>query len=201
MRKTPQQFRRESVKKLFDKVLKESKTELSPLSINISESLEDDFTTVDMTFSEKSSHSVKVCSLKDIKAKGFVDGLFLGLHGQYADKYHSLDKIKLVDIMVNPIMKASTKRGSDAMTAVVFRVEVQNHGVSEFQHESRSMIYSSFVSALEAFQFYINCERTFDKIKLAVDDAKERNRGDIIQACLTDLSKLTEVNTYEQKKG
>ena len=84
---------------------------------------------------------------------------------------------------------------------VILRVEVQNHGISEFQHESRSMIYSSFVSALEAFQFYINCERTFDKIKLAVEDASERNRGDIIQACLADLSKLTEVNTYEQKKG
>ena len=111
MRKTPQQFRRESVKELFDKVLGESKTELSPLSINISESLDDDFTTVDLMFSEKSNHSVKIIDSKEIKAKGFVDGLFLGLHEQYAEKYKSLDKIKLVDIMVNPIMKAATVRG------------------------------------------------------------------------------------------
>lgn len=201
MHKTPQQFRRESVKKLFDKVLGEGKTEFSPLSINTSESLDDDFTTVDLNFSERSGSSIKVIDSKDIKAKGFVDGLFLGLHQQYAEKYKSLDKIKLVDIMVNPIMKAATNRGSDAKTAVIFRVEVKDHGISEFQHESRSMIYSSFVSALEAFQFYINCERTFDKIKLAVEDASERNRGDIIQACLADLSKLTEVNTYGQKKG
>ena len=199
MRKTPQQFRRESVKELFNKVLGENKTELSPLSINISESLDDDFTTVDLMFSEKSNHSVKIIDSKEIKAKGFVDGLFLGLHEQYAEKYKSLDKIKLVDIMVNPIMKAATVRGSDAKTAVVFRVEVQDHGVSEFQHESRSMIYSSFVSSLEAFQFYINCERTFHKIRMAAEDASQRNRGDILQSCMTDLSKLTEVNTYEAK--
>ena len=62
------------------------------------------------------------------------------------------------------------------------------------------MIYSGFVSALEAFQFYINCERTFHKIQVIIEDATLRNRGDIVQSCLTDLSKLTEVNTYEKKK-
>ena len=61
------------------------------------------------------------------------------------------------------------------------------------------MIYSGFVAALEAFQFYINCERTFSKMQLIIEDAKQRNRGDIIQACLSDLSKLTEVNNYEKK--
>ena len=62
------------------------------------------------------------------------------------------------------------------------------------------VIYSSFISSLEAFQFYINCQRTFEKIMLAVEDARERNRGDIIQSCVADLSKLTEVNTYEKSR-
>ncbi len=200
MKKTPQEFKRESVKHLFDKILKEGKTTLSPTLINISESLDDDFTTVDLAFTEKTSEIESKIHLQEIKAKGFVDGLFLGLHRNYSDNYNSLDKIKLVDIMVNPIMKAPTKRGSDAKTSVVLRVEVENHGVSEFQHESRSMIYSSFISSLEAFQFYINCQRTFEKIMLAVEDARERNRGDIIQSCVADLSKLTEVNTYEKSR-
>lgn len=199
MKRTPEEFRREGVKRLFEKILKNGKTTLSPVSIDITESLDDDFTTVDLVFTDKTLESENKIHLQQIKAKGFVDGLFLGLHKNYSDKYSSLDKIKLVDIMVNPIMKASTKRGSDAKTSVVFRVEVESHGISEFQHKSRSMIYSSFVSALEAFQFYINCQRTFEKISLAVEDAKQRNRGDIMQECMSDLSKLTEVNTYEGK--
>lgn len=196
MRKTPQQFRRDNVKKLHEKVLQENKLTFVPLSISTHESIEDDFTTVDLSFSEESLGSKKLVQLRGVKSNGFVDGLFLGLYNNYVQNYSSLSKLKLVDLMVNPIMKASTKRGSDAKTSVIFRVEVDGHGLSEFQHESRSMIYSSFVSALEVFQFYINCERAFKKIKLVIDDAQARNRGDIIQGCLTDLSMLTEVNTY-----
>ena len=195
MKKTPQHFRREKVKTLFNKILKENKTILTPLSISCSESLDDDFTTTDFSFEEKGSVS-RIVSLTDIKGKGFVDGLFRGLHENYVADYTSIEKIKLVDIMVNPIMKASKKLGSDAKAFVLFRIEVDRHGLAEFHHESRSMIYSCFVSALEAFQFYINCERTFKKIKLIADDASARNRGDILQSCLNDLSKLTEVNTY-----
>jgi len=196
MRKTPQQFRRDNVKKLHEKVLQENKVMFVPLSISTHESIEDDFTTVDLSFSEEFLGSKKLVQLRGVKSNGFVDGLFLGLYNNYVQNYSSLSKLKLVDLMVNPIMKASTKRGSDAKTSVIFRVEVDGHGLSEFQHESRSMIYSSFVSALEVFQFYINCERAFKKIKLVIDDAQARNRGDIIQGCLTDLSMLTEVNTY-----
>lgn len=200
MKKTTQEFRRESVKKIINNVLGENKTTLDPVSINTFESLNDDFTTVDLVFAEKLLEGTKSVTINNIKAKGFVDGLFLGLHINYAEDYPSLDKIKLIDIMVNPIMRASTVRGSDAKTSVIFRVEVENHGVSEFQHKSRSLIYSSFVAALEAFQFYINCEKAFYKIKFAANDAKERNRGDIVQSCLADLSKLTEVNTYAKTK-
>ena len=59
------------------------------------------------------------------------------------------------------------------------------------------MVRSSFFAVLKAFEFYINCERTFVSLKNILEDAQSRNRGDIIQACLLDLSKLTEVNTYE----
>lgn len=196
MRKTPQHFKRENVKKLFDKVLEDNKVKLAPLSINIFESFKDDFTTVDLTYKESCQESSRVCSLTEVKAKGFVDCLFVSLHDEYVKTYASLEKIKLVNIEVKPLMKKSTERGSDARTSVAIRVEVKDHGISEFEHESRSMIHSSFISSLEAFQFYINCEKTYEKIKSFLDDAQLRNRGDIIQSCLTDLSALTEVNTY-----
>ena len=85
MLKTPQEFKRENVKKLFQKVLRDTKTKLAPLSISISESFENDFTSVDLQFSEKSSEDEEVVSLPGLKAKGFVDGLFLGLHKRYSE--------------------------------------------------------------------------------------------------------------------
>lgn len=200
MRKTPQHFKRENVKKLFEKVLGDGKVKLTPLSINILESFQDDFTTVDLIYTETCQNSTETRSLSGIKAKGFVDCLFVGLHNEYVKNYSSLKKIKLVNIEVTPLMKKSTERGSDARTSVAIKVEVKEHGISEFEHESRSVIHSSFTSSLEAFQFYINCERTFKKIKSFLEDAQLRNRGDIVQSCLTDLSVLTEVNTYAKER-
>lgn len=199
MRKTPQEFRREEVKKLFDKILAENKTNLEPLSISVSESLNDDFTTTDFSFQDTSPNG-GIVTITDSKGKGFIDGLFKGLYDHYSSKYHSVKKIKLVDMAVNPLMKRNKKSlGSEAKTDVVFRIEVDSHGVAEFQDTSRSMIYSGFVASLRAFQFYVNCERTFNKIILAVEDARHRNRGDILQSCMSDLSKLTEVNSYERE--
>ena len=171
MKKTPQEFRREEVKKLFDKVLGTNKTNLVPLSISASESLNDDFTTTDFSF-EDISPSGSIKTINDVKSKGFVDGLFRGLHDHYASRHTSLKHIKLVDLVVNPLMKSSKKSiGSEAKTNVALRVEIAGHGIAEFQDTSRSIIYSAFVASLNAFEFYINCERTFDKINFVVDDA------------------------------
>ena len=199
MRKTPQEFKRENVKKLFDKVLRDAKLRLIPISISASESLDDDFTTTEFSF-EEIQHGGGVFSTA-ASGKGFVDCIFEGLHCHYVNTFPSLEKLKLIDIMVNPIMRSTVKKGSDAKANVVFRVEVDRHGFADFQHQSRSILYSSFSAALDAFQFYINCEKTFDKIQLILEDANKRNRGDIVQSCMADLSKLTEVNTYVQKKN
>lgn len=201
MRKTPQEFKRTEVKKIIEKVLGNTRTNLVPISICVSESLEDDFTITDFSF-EMSGLESKIVTLNDQRGKGFVDGLFTGLHHYFVNDYNSLEKLKLADYNVNPIMKNTrNSMGTDAQASVSLSVAVGSHGIAEFHNTSRSMIYSSFHAALEAFQFYINCDRTFDRIQLFVEDAKARNRSDVMSQCVYDLSKLTEVNTYERSKN
>lgn len=200
MRKTPQQFKRLEVKEVIGKVLGDSAVNLSPLSIAVRESLNDGFTTTDFSF-EISGGDNKIVSLESQKGKGFVDGLFTGLRNYFCDNYNSLDKLTLAQYNVNPLMsKAKNSMGTDAQASVELSVRVGKNGVAEFQHTSRSMIYSSFAASLEAVQFYINCDRCFHKIQFFIRDAKERNRGDIVSQCVYDLSRLTEVNTYERAR-
>lgn len=195
MRTTPQQFKRLEIKKIIDKILKDSKAILRPVSIKLQESLDENYTTTEFSFELGS----KMFTKKQ-KGKGFIDGLFSGLHSHFSSNYKSLEKIKLADFSVNPIMSNSlNSMGSDAQASVALSVSVGRHGIAEFQHRSRSLIYSSFHSALEAFQFYINCEDSFHKIQILLQDANKRNRGDIASQYVYDLSKLTEVNTYDKK--
>ena len=202
MRKTPEEFKRENVKELFDRILKSYRIRLRPFDISVNESFNTDFTSVEMSINEntqgiQSPHFV----LAEHEAKGFVDGMFKCCHKHYSKDYGSLNSIRLVDYQVEPrIKKSATKMGTDAETEVAIIVDVKDHGVAEFSCVSRSILHSTFIATLEVFEFYINCEKTFHKIQLVLSDANQRNRADIVQACVSDLSRLTEVNTYEKKK-
>ncbi len=203
MIRTPQQIKRETIKELFDKVLKAHQIKLNPLNIIVNESFKSDFTGVEMSINETaqgiSGHSF---ILEEQEARGFVDGMFKACHKHYADEHPSLNNIRLVNYQVIPkIEKSENTMGTEAKTEVIIIVDVKDHGAAEFNYTSRSILHSSFIATLEVFEFYINCEKAFHKIQLALSDAAERNRGDIVQSCITDLSKLTGVNTYEKKEN
>tara|TARA_R100001510_G_C7644384_1_gene201848 strand:- start:894 stop:1505 length:612 start_codon:yes stop_codon:yes gene_type:complete len=201
MQKTPHHFKRKEVKDIINKVLKDEKITLKPLSISTKESLDNDLTTTSFCFIEQIKDEENRIAIEDQPGKGFIDGLFTGLHDYYEERYKSLKDIKLFDLKVNPILSGSkTSIGTDAQAAVLFCLYVKNHGAAEFQHRSRSMIYSSYVLALEAFQFYINCEKAFHKIKMIIKDAESRNRSDISSKYIYDLTKITEVNNYEERQ-
>lgn len=200
MIKTPQEYRRENVKKLFDRILPIQKIKLEPLVINVSETWQSDFTMVKLSYSISKGDDFNTVDAKEQEAKGFVDGIFKACFENLVGLAPSLSNVKLYDYQVKPKLKTNrSSSGADAKVSVNIIMEVKEHGLAEFSNASRSVLHSSFAAILEAFQFYVNCEKTFHKIQLVLEDAKQRNRGDIIQSCVSDLSKLTEVNTYEKK--
>jgi hypothetical protein len=197
MRKTPQEIRRENLKELFEKALQVRQTRLKPFDISVRESRNSDFTVVELSITEMSGGQHHQRVVNETQAKGFVDGMFKACHDQYVDDHKSLRNIRLIDYKVKPKFNESNKMmGTDAKTEVTIMVEVKDHGVAEFSYTSRSILYSSFAATLEAFQFYINCDKAFKKIKLVLDDAQNRNRIDIAQSCMSELAMLTGVNTY-----
>jgi len=199
--RTPQDFRRENVKELFDKILKDNKTKLLPRSISINESIDSDFTSVSFSLDMVSEKETRTYNFIDIEGKGFVDAVFTTCYEEFVEPFPSIKNLNLVDLIVKPIFSMSMKEsGTDARTDIIFRVEIKNHGLSEFSARSRSIVHASFQVMMEAFQFYINCDRTFHRLGACLEDANIRHRGDTAQACLSDLAKLTTVNTYERKR-
>ena len=200
--RTPQQHRRSDMSNLFDKILGEKIVRISPVNIKVEESLESDFTDVDVIFTQRCDSEIETISLKNTRSKGFVDGIFKACYEHYVDSVPSLKNIRLVTYEARPkIQKNVTGIGSDARVEVSTIVEVTNHGHAEFTSNSRSILYSSLVNVLEAFEFYINCEKTFNKIQIILKDAQRRNRSDIVEKCKYDLARLTGVNNYEREKN
>ncbi len=198
MHKTPQEFKRENIKKLFNKILKQDVTLFTPLDISVAEREDEKLSDVKFSFllNTKSQEFVEL----NCQAQGFVDGLFTACYNNFSDQYKSLKNIKLFDYQVKPnLKKTKNNLGTDAKVEVAVMTSVQNHGIAEFSSYSRSVLRSSFIAVLETFQFYINCERSFHKIQTFIADAQKRNRGDIISGCMFDLATLTEVNNYARK--
>ena len=195
--KTPEDFRRDDVREVFKRRLGEQIIQLRPLSIKIEENLLSDKTMVDLSFEKIAGTKKKKFSFKKSPGSGFVDAIFKTCHSTFAKEFASLNNLTLVDLQVKPIFSMScTDAKTDAKTDVVFRLETKQHGISEFRSRSRSIVYSSFAAILGAFQFYINCDKTFSKLQYILEDARKRNRGDVSQGCISDLSVLTRVNTY-----
>lgn len=189
------------VKELFSEVLKAQELRLDPVDISIRESWDSRFTSVALSLKETKGKSSTARELVAAQAKGFVDGMFKACHEQYTKDAPSLKNLKLVDYQVRPnFNNPHNEIGSDAKTEVTLMVEILGRGVSEFNCTSRSILYSSFVATLNAFEFYINCDLTFRKLNLIIDDANSRNRDDIAEKCRFQLSKLTEANAYEKKR-
>ena len=195
--KTPEDFRREDVKSVFKRRLKKETIQLKPLSIKIEENLLSDKTIVDLSFEKSYRDYSKTFRFQEVMGSGFVDAIFKTCTTAFSEEYRSLRNLSLVDLIVKPIFSmASTDAKTDAKTDVIFRLETKQHGISEFRSRSRSIVYSSLVATLEAFQFYMNCDKTFRKLQFILEDAQGRNRGDIAQLCVSDLSTLSRVNTY-----
>ena len=195
--KTPQDFRREDIKQIFDKILQEDKIRLEPLSLTVTENRDSNFTNVSFSFDLFDGESKTNYSFSNIEGKGFVDAIFTKCHDVLVKQHASLKNLALVDVIVKPIFSMSHKQtGTDAKTDIFFRLEIKNYGISEFVVRSRSIVHASFEAILSAFQFYMNCEKSFCKLKSFLADAKKRHRGDVEQQIVTQLAQLTTMNSY-----
>ena len=195
--KTPDDYKRADVREVFSRRLGSNIITLNPLSIKIEESLEEENTLVDLAF-DKVEDGVKTSyNFEKVPGSGFVDAIYKMCYELFVKQYPSLENLSLVDVLVRPIFSMSKSEAkTDAKTDVSFRIKTKQHGISEFTTRSRSIVYSCLSSMLEAFQFYMNCDKSFRLLQRVLQDAQVRRRGDIKQACMLDLSALTGVNTY-----
>lgn len=128
---------------------------------------------------------------------GIVDAGFNALLEEYKEKYKSLDTIQLSDVYFQ--VDHSDKRELSLKSKTMLKLEFRNDSKDRmcFSEKTRSMSYTSISVLVKAFEFYINCELLFKRLRFLIQEAEARGRSDIASKYKYALSKVVEVTSYQ----
>lgn len=129
---------------------------------------------------------------------GIVDALYHGLVEHYAPEYPSLKTITFTGFEVTGRMGTSRERGLDAEAAVTLVVQNTDGRTFEFTDANRSLVAAALCVVTEAAEYFINSERAFISVSRALSDARERNRGDLVQRYTHQLAELVNTTSYSE---
>lgn len=128
---------------------------------------------------------------------GLVDAMWSAMLGRFAAEYESLKTISLVGFSV--IARLDTKmhsEGTDAIGEVTLQVRNSDGTVFDFADASRSIAASSARAVLAAVEYFVNAERAFITLHRSREDAKERNRPDLVTRYTEELAEVVKSTSY-----
>lgn len=129
---------------------------------------------------------------------GLVDAFFEGVLRAWAAEFPSLKTVALDDFRVSPGFDGARGRRSDALAVATLKMK-NAHGVTcSFERGTTSVTRSSLLVALDALTFFINAERAYVQLQLALKDATERRRSDLVARYRQQMSTLVAATSYAE---
>lgn len=136
----------------------------------------------------------------DIEGKGvgLIDAFFDGIIRRFADEYPSLRTIAVSDFRVGSGFDGAQGRRSDAVAVATLRVRNSEGVEFQFERKTPSVTRSSVRVALDALTFFINSERAYVQLHLALKDAKDRRRSDLVEKYRGQMAVLVTATSYSE---
>lgn len=130
---------------------------------------------------------------------GFVNAVFRAFKDAYSGEYPSLKSILFAGFTVQADFDTRGEdAGSDAVAKVVLTVNNSSGRPFNFENASRSVTLSAMKCTIGAIEYFVNTERAFVRLHQALDDAKSRNRSDLIERYQLQLARLVENTSYSE---
>ena len=129
---------------------------------------------------------------------GLVDATYDALMGHFGDQHSSLNTLELSDVYFNTDIRSSNNMGQNRKSRMAIVLEFKNaaKNSSSFRSKTSSVSYAAVSALVQAFEFYINCESLFKRVRFLLQDAQSRNRSDVAAAYQYVLTKIVEVTNY-----
>ena len=129
---------------------------------------------------------------------GLVDAFFDGVMRAWADEFPSLKTISIADFQVGSGFDDARGRRTDALAVARLQV-INSHGVTfTFERSSASVTRSSVRVVLDALSFFANCERAYLQLQLALKDARDRRRSDLVARYRDQMGVLVQATSYSE---
>jgi hypothetical protein len=135
----------------------------------------------------------------EARGVGLVDAFFQALVGRLSAEYPSLKTIEFSKFQIDG--RLETKRqvqGADAEGEVTLVVCNSERREFTFQDASRSITASALRAVLQAVEYFVNSERAFVAVWQRLEDAKARNRDDLVQTYTGQLVELVKNTSYSE---
>ena len=180
---------RDLILKYFVEYLKE-RVELKLLSLNLCEDRDQANITL------KIQHNSKQHEFSG-KGVGVVDAGFNALISHFGKSFRSLDTIALSDLYFQ--VDHSANREMSLKSKTTMKIEFRNDMKDKtlFSENTNSISFTGVSVLVKAFQFYMNCELLFKRLKFLIEDAESRSRPGVAAKYKYELSKVVEVTNYQ----
>ena len=184
---TPDASRRIAVRDMIIDTLGEDYQKLSLKKLSISEHLQGKKTTIDYEFFD----GIRAVEVDEAPGKGAADAFFKSMIEHY-NTFSSIQTLQLksFDVKVDLV---SSQAGTDAK--VLVSAEFCNGRQSAtFTASDYSIVTACCKCVLDSIEYVLNSELAFKKMKIIIEDAKSRNRSDIVSKYEYQLASLVNSN-------
>ena len=128
---------------------------------------------------------------------GIVDAGFNALLQFFRKKYASLNNIQLSDVYFQVDHSDRTQLSLKSKTLMKLEFRNDSKSKSCFSGKTTSMSFTGVSVLVQAFEFYVNGEILFKRLKFLIADAESRGRADVASRYRYALSKVVEVTSYQ----
>ena len=181
---------------LIKDVLRNDFLALRPLKYTLSEMLDADSCTLAITIETAGAASGTVEFTG--RGVGFVDALYGGLIEYFAREYPSLKTLAVNSFTVQGNMATGHSQGTDAEVEVHLCVVNSEAEKFIFKCGARSLVAATCNVVMEMAEYFINSERAYITLHRALDDAKRRNRQDLVDSYTAQLSEVVKSTSYSE---
>jgi hypothetical protein len=188
--------------KLYEKIAREV-LEDKYLSLQMSgnfkieENLQDEITKIHCVIEATGSQDRNIMVIEG-KGEGPIDAFFKSIKKELSGEYESLKTFRFKEFgAVTEINNGTRKLGLSAAVETLFVVQNDRGEDLVFRNKSTSVNRASVKSVLKAVEYFVNMEKAVKLLHAAIENASERNRGDLVVAYTLKLSELVHTTSYD----